>query len=69
MKSNEIKELFNKFEQIACEYEGIECWSASDYITVYNIVKKLQQDIYTDAMFPNDLRPKGNHGYKTTYNG
>ena len=27
MKSNEIKELFNKFEQIACEYEGIECWS------------------------------------------
>lgn len=30
MKSNEIKELFNKFEQIACEYEGIECWSARE---------------------------------------
>ena len=26
MKSKEIKELFNKFEQIACEYEGVECW-------------------------------------------
>ena len=30
MKSKEIKELFNKFEQIACEYEGIECWSARE---------------------------------------
>ncbi len=30
MKSNEIKELFNKFEQIACEYEGLECWSARE---------------------------------------
>ena len=30
MKSNEIKELFNKFEQIACEYEGVECWSARE---------------------------------------
>lgn len=48
---------------------GISIDSISDYITVYNIVKKLQQDIYTDAMFPNDLRPKGNHGYKTKYKG
>ena len=30
MKSKEIKELFDKFEQIACEYEGIECWSARE---------------------------------------
>ena len=30
MKSKEIKELFNKFEQIACEYEGLECWSARE---------------------------------------
>ena len=30
MKSKEIKELFNKFEQIACEYEGVECWSARE---------------------------------------
>ena len=30
MKSKEIKELFNKFEQIACEYDGVECWSARE---------------------------------------
>lgn len=48
---------------------GISIDSISDYIAVYNIVKKLQQDIYTDVMFPNDLRPTANHGYKTTYKG
>lgn len=30
MKSKEVKELFNKFEQIACEYDGVECWSARE---------------------------------------
>jgi len=48
---------------------GISIDSISDYITVYNIVKKLQQDIYTDVMYPNDLRPKNNHGYNTKYRG
>ena len=47
---------------------GISIDSISDYITVYNIVKKLQQDIYTDVMYPNDLRPRDNHGYNTKYN-
>lgn len=30
MKSTEIKLLFEKFEQVASEYEGIECWSARE---------------------------------------
>ena len=30
MKSTEIKALFDLFEQVASEYEGIECWSARE---------------------------------------
>lgn len=43
--------------------------SISNYDEVYRIVKKLQIDIYTDVMYPNDKRPKENHGYKTEYKG
>lgn len=35
MKTDEIKELFIKFENIVCYYEGIECWSARE---LYNIL-------------------------------
>ncbi len=41
----------------------------SDYMHVYEIIKKLQEDIYTDTMYPNDLRPSENHGYNTQYKG
>jgi DNA-damage-inducible protein D len=30
MKSTEIKALFEQFEQVSSEYEGIECWSARE---------------------------------------
>jgi DNA-damage-inducible protein D len=30
MKTTEIKALFEKFEQVSSEYEGIECWSARE---------------------------------------
>ncbi len=30
MKTEEIKDLFQKFESIACDYEGVECWSARE---------------------------------------
>ena len=43
--------------------------SISDYTEVYQLVKKLQKDIYSDVMYPNDLRPPENHGYKTQYRG
>ncbi len=43
--------------------------SISDYDEVYRMVKKVQTDIYTDIMYPNDKRPKENHGYNTEYKG
>lgn len=43
--------------------------SISDYIEVYNIVKKLQKDIYSDVMYPNAKRPSENNGYNTEYKG
>ena len=43
--------------------------SISDYIDVYNMVKKLQIDIYTDVMYPNAKRPSENPGYNTEYKG
>lgn len=30
MKTDKIKELFEQFESIACEYQGVECWSARE---------------------------------------
>ena len=30
MKSEEIVQLFEKFENAASELEGVECWSARD---------------------------------------
>jgi len=43
--------------------------SVSDYVDVYNMVKKLQTDIYTDVMYPNAKRPIENPGYNTKYKG
>lgn len=43
--------------------------SIAEYSEVYQLVKKLQKDIYSDVMYPNDLRPDENHGYKTEYRG
>ncbi len=43
--------------------------SISNYIEVYNLVKKLQTDIYTDVMYPNAKRPSENPGYNTEYKG
>ncbi|MBR6477801.1 MAG: PH domain-containing protein [Lachnospiraceae bacterium] len=38
-----------------------------DYQRVYQMVKQMQTDIYSDTMYPNDLRPEENHGYNTKY--
>ena len=43
--------------------------SISNYVDVYNLVKKLQTDIYTDVMYPNAKRPDENPGYNTKYKG
>lgn len=43
--------------------------SVSNYIDIYNMVKKVQTDIYTDVMYPNAKRPSENPGYNTEYKG
>lgn len=30
MKTEEVKDLFKKFESIVCEYNEVECWSARE---------------------------------------
>lgn len=39
MKTNEIQDLFNRFESIAIEYEGIECWSARELAPVMGYIQ------------------------------
>lgn len=48
---------------------SIEISSIANYSEVFNLVKKLQKDIYSDTMYPNDMRPPENHGYNTKYKG
>ena len=38
-----------------------------NYMEIFNMVKKLQTDITTDMMYPNEYRPKVNPGYQTKY--
>jgi len=38
-----------------------------DYEEVFKLSVELQRDIHADTMYPNDLRPKDNHGYNTNY--
>ena len=46
---------------------NLSIYDIPDYQRVYNLVKELQQNIYSDVQYPNDLRPKENHGYNTAY--
>ena len=52
MKSEEIKNLFDNFESIACEYDGVECWSSRElcgllgyakWQTFENVLAKAQE--------------------------
>ena len=61
--------IYGNYRQNNKTYSGITLNSISNYTEVYSIIKKLQQDIYTDVMYPNDLRPKENSGYNTEYKG
>ena len=46
---------------------GINIIDIEDYMGVYKLISKTGRDIFSDTMYPNDLRPKENHGYKTDY--
>lgn len=48
---------------------SIEISSIANYSEVFTLVKKLQTDIFSDTMYPNDMRPPENHGYNTKYKG
>ena len=39
MKTEEIKDLFNKFESIVCDYNGVECWSARELCNLLGYVQ------------------------------
>lgn len=39
MKTNDIKTLFDRFEAIACQYEGVECWSARELCILLGYAK------------------------------
>ncbi|MDE6402856.1 MAG: DNA damage-inducible protein D [Muribaculaceae bacterium] len=48
MKAEEIKNLFDSFESIAIEYEGIECWSARE---LYPLLGYSKWDRFKDVLF------------------
>ena len=39
MKTEDIKNLFERFEAISCEYEGVECWSARELCPILGYSK------------------------------
>jgi len=45
--------------------QSISIINIPDYEKVFKLAKDLQRDIHADTMYPNDLRPKQNHGYQT----
>ena len=47
MKAQEIQELFNSFESMAIEYDGVECWSARE---LYSVLGYAKWDRFKDAM-------------------
>ncbi len=71
LTSNNVADYYNSRVRVngRCLDVGITIADIYDYINVFEIIKKLQEDIYTDTMYPNDLRPDENHGYRTKYKG
>lgn len=46
---------------------GYNICNIKDYERIFRLVKQLQEDVYTDTMFPNQYRPQQNPGYQTSY--
>lgn len=47
MKADEIKNLFDSFESIALDYEGVECWSARE---LYPLLGYAKWDRFKDVL-------------------
>ena len=53
MKEEEIKELFEQFEAIANEYEGVECWSAKNLQKQRNVsLVYYMKEVWTAKALP-----------------
>lgn len=46
---------------------GMNIENIAEYEQVFKLIKEYQEAIYSDTMYPNDLRPQENHGYQTRY--
>lgn len=46
---------------------GISIIDIDDFLKVYKLINKTGTDIFSDTMYPNNLRPDDNDGYKTKY--
>ncbi len=60
---------YNSADSHSHSNHGMAICDIRDYNEVFKLIKDLQTDIYSDTMYPNDLRPESNHGYKTKYKG
>lgn len=58
---------FTKNNYNRVERQGINIIDIEDYMKVYKLISQTGNDIFSDTMYPNDLRPKENHGYNTEY--
>ncbi len=47
----------------------IQICDIAEYEKVFKMIKQLQTNLYSDTMYPNDLRPETNVGNRTTYTG
>ena len=47
---------------------GFNILDIDEYMKVYKLITETGRDIYADTMYPNDLRPDNNPGYRTKYN-
>ena len=46
---------------------GINIVDIENYMEVYKLITRTGADMFSDTMYPNDLRPSSNHGYNTSY--
>lgn len=61
--------IFTSENSHSHSHRGMTICDIRDYQEVFKLVKQLQTDIYSDTMYPNELRPENNPGYKTKYKG
>lgn len=69
LSTNGIAPDYSRHRSSLAQFGNLTIADIPDYQKVFELVKRLQTDVYSDTMYPNDLRPEENHGYKTKYTG